>query len=74
MGQRKPFVLNPRRLAYVPINKEFFPQLNEPDRGVVGHASKGLQEAVKQDVIDLMERRPEAIERLGPLRPNLTKR
>ncbi len=68
MGHKKPFLLNPGRIAYVPIDAAYFPYLNRPGHGVIGHASKSTQAAITEATKSFLKR-PEAIERSGPLWP-----
>lgn len=70
MGHNKPFLLNPGRIAPLPINSAYFPFLDQPDQGVLGYASKPVQETIARAATEIRTRRPEAIEVLGPsLRP-----
>jgi hypothetical protein len=69
MGHKKPFLLYSGRLALLPVNSDYFPHLETPTRGIIGYAPRALRAALKDTAIDLMRRRPEAIERLGPLWP-----
>jgi len=55
-----------RRLAAVPVTSEWFPRLDQPGGGVQGHIPKKQQQLYLQVVEDLLTRRPELIERLGP--------
>jgi hypothetical protein len=38
MGQERPFVLDARRIAFLPVDPAFFPRLSRPDRGIIGVA------------------------------------
>ncbi len=38
LGQSRAFVLDLRRLAYLPLTVAWFPRLTEPDAGVLGRA------------------------------------
>jgi hypothetical protein len=69
MGQSRPFTLDLRRMAAVPITTEWFPDLNTPHRGIVGRAHERLRVELEAAAKDLFRRRPEIIERLGPLWP-----
>jgi len=68
MGQ-SPFTLDLRRLAWVPLTEDWFPDLNKLDHGILGCASEerilGLEAAIRT----LFTRRREIVEQLGPLRP-----
>jgi hypothetical protein len=67
LGQARAFVLDTRRLAYVPINARWFPHLDRPDRGVQGRAPQHLRQRIWREAEELITRRTELIERLGPL-------
>jgi hypothetical protein len=67
VGQR-PFLLDARRIAYMPVDRTFFPELNNPGRGVQGTASIGFQRHVERVLAALLEQ-PELLELLGPERP-----
>jgi hypothetical protein len=66
LGQGRAFVMDLRRLAAVPVTLEWFPRLDQPGGGVKGHIPKKQQRLYLQVVEDLLTRRPELIERLGP--------
>lgn len=68
-GQGRAFVLDLRRLAFVPLTALWFPRLGRPDRGVQGRAALQWQRRFKQVADDLLSRRAEIIERLGPSWP-----
>jgi hypothetical protein len=69
MGHAKPFLLNVGRIAAIPINSAYFPYLDQPGRGVIGRAPKSVQTAIQEAAKDILTRRPEVVERLGPLWP-----
>ncbi|MDR3411627.1 MAG: hypothetical protein P4L87_11915 [Formivibrio sp.] len=70
LGQ-KPFVIDVRRMAYIPINKQFFGRFDTPDKGILPkHATKLLQNKILNSAAELLKR-PEYIIQLGPLRPKL---
>ncbi len=70
MGHNKPFLLNPGRMAPLPINSAYFPFLNQPNHGVIGTASKSVQDAIARVAAEIRTKRPEAVEVVGPpLRP-----
>jgi hypothetical protein len=70
LGQQRAFELNLQRLAFVPITVAWFPGLNQPDRGIQGHAPKRLQQQIWQTAEHILTRHAELVERLGPLWPN----
>jgi hypothetical protein len=67
IGQRS-FVLDARRIAYLPVETAFFPELDQPGRGVQGVAAAGFQRHVERTLTALLET-PELLELLGPERP-----
>ena len=69
LGQGRAFVMDLRRLAAVPVTSAWFPRLDQPGGGVQGHMPKHRQRQYLRVVEDLLTRRPELVERLGPLWP-----
>ena len=69
LGQTRGFVMDLRRLAAVPVTRAWFPRLDETGGGVRGHMPKRQQLQYLQVVEELLTRRSEIIERLGPLWP-----
>jgi hypothetical protein len=67
LGQHRPFLIDLRRLAYLPVTAAWFPRLDEPARGVQGHAPKALQRELMQTVETLLNRHQELVEQLGPI-------
>lgn len=67
LGQTRAFVLDLRRLAYVPLTAPWFPSLAERGAGVLGRAPKTLRVRVNKLATELALRRPEALARTGPL-------
>jgi hypothetical protein len=64
MGQ-KPFVLDARRIAFLPFSSDFFPRLESADRGVIAEAPPDLRLRIRNTVSELV-RRPDLVVRLGP--------
>ncbi len=60
LGQARPFVMDLRRLAFVPIAPAWFPQLDLPGGGIQGHAPKALQRPLMQTATELLTRRRRA--------------
>jgi hypothetical protein len=69
LGQARAFVLDTRRLAYLPITSQWFPRFGQPGMGVQGRAPKRLQQTICQAAEELLTRHAELVERLGPLWP-----
>jgi hypothetical protein len=67
LGQARAFVLDLRRLAYLPLTATWFPRLGEMGAGVLGRAPKALRAQVNAMMIELAKRRPESLGRSGPL-------
>jgi hypothetical protein len=69
MGQGKAFVLDLRRVARLPVTTQWFPHLSDPDKGILGAASKALERELMQEALGFFRKRPELLEQLGPLPP-----
>jgi hypothetical protein len=67
LGQARAFLLDLRRLAYLPLTATWFPRLAEEGAGVLGRAPKALRDRVNTMATDLVKRRPETLSRGGPL-------
>ncbi len=67
LGQARAFVLDLRRLAYLPFTAVWFPRVAEEGAGVLGRAPKALRDRVNAMATDLVKRRPETLSRSGPL-------
>jgi hypothetical protein len=71
MGHNKPFLLNVGLVAPLPIITAYFPFLNQPDHGVLGSASKSVQETIASMAMEIRTKRRETLEVRGPtIRPN----
>lgn len=67
LGQARAFVLDLRRLAYLPLTATWFPRAGEEGAGVLGRAPKVLRDRVNAIATELAKRRPETLIRSGPL-------
>ncbi len=67
LGQARAFVLDLRRLAYLPLTTAWFPRVAEEGAGVLGRAPKALRDRVNAMTTELAKRRPETLSRSGPL-------
>ena len=67
LGQARAFVLDLRRLAYLPLTATWFPRSGEENAGVLGRAPMALRERVNAMATELVKRRPETLSRSGPL-------
>lgn len=68
-GQSRAFVMDLRRMAFLPVTPAWFPRLDQPGHGVQGHAPKADQRRFRQIATDLAVRHADVVERLGPLWP-----
>jgi hypothetical protein len=68
-GQSRAFVMDLRRVAFLPMTTTWFPYLDQPGSGVRGHAPKADQRRFQRTAEDLARRHGELVERLGPLAP-----
>jgi len=46
MGMQKAFAIDTRRIGFMPIARDFFPDLDRPDRGIRGRATQHLQDVL----------------------------
>lgn len=65
LGQQSAFRIDVRRMAAMPLNAEFFPDLEEPGYGIRGRDEK-LASAAFKLFQELAAKEPELIELLGP--------
>lgn len=68
MGQ-KPFVLDARRIALLPVTTDWFPGLAEPDRGILLIAETSFQKKVTSTARAALSRASN-VELLGPKAPS----
>ena len=68
-GQSRAFVMDLRRIAFVPVTAIWFPNLGQAGHGIQGHAAKALQRNFRNTANELLTRHGESVERLGPLWP-----
>jgi hypothetical protein len=66
MGQQRAFVVDARKIAFMPITEEFFPRLRERGRGKAGEGV-ALARAVVGD-LETLGRTPGVMVQVGPLR------
>lgn len=62
---QKPFVIDARRIAFIPATDEFFPRLHAPESAVVHEATKEFRRHVASILAELA-RRPDLVQLLGP--------
>lgn len=67
MNQR-PFVIDARRIAFVPATADFFPRLQTPGTAIVYQAAKGFRVHI-ENVLAQLANRPDLVQLLGPETP-----
>lgn len=65
---QKGFVMDARRIAFVPAGRLFFPRLTAPDRGIVHTASSQFHQLVENTLV-MLAKRPDLVVKLGPDAP-----
>lgn len=65
-GQFRPFTIDLRRMATVPVTEAWFPDLGQPNHGLVGRASERVRLLYEAGMLELAHRYPRNIEHLGP--------
>jgi hypothetical protein len=65
---QKGFVMDARKIAFVPVNSAFFPRIGEPGKGIVHTASQKFHELVQNTLMQLAKR-AELVVKLGPEAP-----
>ena len=63
------FFIDTRVRAYLPIHKDYFPDLNAPNHGLITSIDAGLFKRVMEEFAQVKERAREQIVAVGPLRP-----
>ena len=71
--RQKGFVLDARRVAFLPLDTTFFPRLGQPDKGIVFTASLRFHRLVEETLMQVA-RRQEIVVKLGPDTPSGRKR
>ena len=64
------FVMDARKVAFIPVNRAFFPHLAEPDKGIIYTAAERFHQLVQNTLVKLAKR-PELVVKLGPDLPGL---
>lgn len=70
---QKGFVMDARKIAFIPLSPAFFPRLTESGKGIVHTASERFHQLV-QNTLVLLAKRPELVVKLGPDGPGATGR
>jgi len=63
------FFIDTRVRAYLPIHKDYFPDLDAPNHGLITSIDQGLFRRVMAEFTRVNERAREQIVAVGPLRP-----
>lgn len=63
------FFIDTRVRAYLPIHKDYFPDLDAPDHGLIASIDPGLFRRIMEEFARVNERAREQIVTVGPLRP-----
>ncbi len=69
LGQQRPFLMDFRRLAFIPVTAAWFPRLDQPGNSIQGRAPKKLQDQLLQEAMNLLRRHSELIQRAGTAWP-----
>lgn len=62
---QKGFVMDARKIAFIPVNLAFFPRLTESDKGIIHTAAERFHQHVQNTLMKLAKR-PELVVALGP--------
>jgi hypothetical protein len=67
--KQKSFVMDARKIAFIPVNSAFFPRMATPDKGIIHTASQRFHEHVQNTLMQLAKR-PDLVVTLGPDLPS----
>jgi hypothetical protein len=62
---QKTFVMDARKIAFIPVTRAFFPRLVKPDKGIINSATEHFHQLVQNTLMKLAKR-PELVVKLGP--------
>lgn len=62
--------MDARKVAFIPVNRAFFPRLADPDKGIIVTAADRWHQLVQNTLLKLAKR-PEPVLKLGPDVPGL---
>lgn len=71
--KQKSFVMDARKIAFIPADRVFFPRQAEPEHGIVHMASMRFHQLVQNTLLKLAGR-PELVVKLGPDVPGSPRR
>lgn len=66
--KQKSFVMDARKIAFIPVNQTYFPRLRAADKGIIHRASERFHSHVQNTLVEL-SRRPDLVVKLGPDMP-----
>ena len=69
---QKGFIMDARKVAFIPVTVDFFPRLSSVDKGIIHTASVRFHDLVLNTLAKLAKR-PALIVKLGPDVPNLSR-
>jgi hypothetical protein len=69
IGNQKPFFIDVRKRAFVPFARQFFPDIDSPNHGLIAAIDRGLWEEVRRQYKLVNDRHAELVVNVGPLRP-----
>ncbi len=67
--KQKSFVMDARKIAFIPVNSAFFPRIATPDKGIIHTASMRFHTHVQNTLMQLA-RRPDLVVALDPDLPS----
>ena len=70
-GQSRAFVMDLRRIAFVPVTPAWFARRGQPGHCIHGHVPKRYQRRFRETATDLLARHGEIVDRFGPLWPGV---
>ncbi len=69
MGQTRAFMPDLRRIAYIPVDAAWFPDLNDTNHGIAGRAVEKLRIDLEGAAKELFVRHSGNVEKPGPRWP-----
>jgi hypothetical protein len=67
--KQKSFVMDARKIAFIPVNQAFFPRIATPEKGIIHTASQRFHEHV-QNTLTQLAKRPDLVVTPGPDLPS----
>ncbi|MEB0139067.1 MULTISPECIES: hypothetical protein [unclassified Undibacterium] len=72
--QQKPFCLDTRRVAVLPVTEDWFPSLGTESRGIISRANKAFRTEVNRVFTEVISRHREIVELYGPEAADLSEK